>query len=89
MNEKRLIFANISLASFVYEILTETKILERLDTSDKFWENFNICITKLKKQVGAYALEVIGNPNMITIALNPKEYFEKYKDKNINEKHKV
>ena len=28
------------------------------------------------------------NANMITVAVNLKEYFEKYENKNINKKHK-
>ena len=42
----------------------------------------------MKKQVDLYEAEAIENTNMITIAVNPKEYFEKYKDKNINKKGK-
>ena len=32
------------------------------------------------KQVGLYEVENIDNANVLTIAVNPKEYFEKYKD---------
>ena len=33
-------------------------------------------------------MESIKNTNIITIAINPKEYFEKYKHFSINKKHK-
>ena len=35
-----------------------------------------------------YEIESINNANRATVAVNPKEYFEKYKDKNINRKHR-
>ena len=40
-------------------------------------------INKKNKQVGLYEIENIDNPNLVTIAINPKEYFEKYKDYSI------
>ena len=33
-------------------------------------------------------MESIDNSNVITISVNPKEYFEKYRDKTVNKKHK-
>lgn len=42
----------------------------------------------MEKQVGLYETEAIDNANMITNAVNPKEYFEKYQDKTIIKKHK-
>ena len=44
--------------------------------------------TRVKKQVGLYEVKNIKNTNILTIAINPKEYFEKYKDFSINKKHK-
>ena len=41
-----------------------------------------------KKQVGLYEIENQNKPNIIAIAINPKECFEKYIDKSINENHK-
>ena len=35
-----------------------------------------------------YEIENIDNPNICTIEINPNEYFEKFKDRNINKKHK-
>ena len=43
---------------------------------------------KLKKQMGLYEIENIDNANICTIAVNPKEYFEKLKNRLINKKHK-
>ena len=40
---------------------------------------FNVCNPKLEKQVGYYKVEAIDNSDMITIAVNPKEYFKNIK----------
>ena len=43
---------------------------------------------KIKKKVGLYEVESIDNANIVTIAVNPKEYFEVFRNKAINKKHK-
>lgn len=72
----------------IFEVLTQSKTLKRLDFSYDFWAQFGVCDLKLKKQVGLCKVESIVNANIVTIVVNPKEYFEKYGDKNINKKHK-
>ena len=62
--------------------------MNRLHLSDSFWEQFNVQNKSLKKQVGLYEGENINNANILTIVINPKEYFKKYKDFSINKKHK-
>ena len=74
--------------NIIFEVLTESKVLNRLDLSNELWEQFNVQNKSLKKQVGLYEVENISNINILTIAINPKEYFEKYKDFSINKKHK-
>ena len=68
--------------------MTTSKILNRLDVSDDFWQQFDVQDKTVKKQVGLQEVESIDNPNVITISVNPKEYFEKYRDKTVNKKHK-
>ena len=41
-----------------------------------------------RKVMGLYEVENLDNANLCTIAINPKEYFEKFKDRKINKKHK-
>ena len=74
--------------NIIFEVLTEPKVSNRLDLSDEFLEQFNVQNKNLKKQVGLYEVENISNTNILTIGINPKEYFEKYKDFSINKKHK-
>ena len=38
--------------------------------------------------MGLYEIENIGNQNICTIVINPKEHFEKFKDGKIDKKHK-
>ena len=38
--------------------------------------------------MGLFEIENIDNPNICTIAVNPKEYFEKFRNRGINKKHK-
>ena len=71
----------------IFEILSLKKG-DRLDTSDEFFDQF-LCRNKsTKKQIGLYEVEHIDNANLVTIALNPKEYIEIFKNKAINKKHK-
>ena len=43
----------------------------------------------LKKKLGYYSIENIDHPCIVTIAVNPREYFEKFESENVNKKHKV
>ena len=55
--------------------------------SDEFYRKFVIHDGNLKKQMGVYEEENIKNQNIYTIAINPKEYFEKFRNKSINKRH--
>ena len=70
------------------EVMIASKIFQRLDLSDDFWEQFNVQNKAIKKQVGLFEIESIDNANVITISVNPKECFEKYRDKTVSKKHK-
>ena len=72
----------------IFECMKQSKILDRLDVSDEYWKQFNVYNANTKKQMGLFEIEHIDNPNVCTIAVNPKEYFEKFKNKDINKKHK-
>ena len=72
----------------LFEVMTASKISNRLDVCDDFWQQFDVQDKTVKKKVGLYEVESIDNPNVITISVNPKEYFEKYRDKTVNKKHK-
>ena len=78
----------IQARKIIFEVIIESKIIDRLDLSDDFWAEFNVQNKKLKKQVGLFEIESINVPNIITIAINPKEYREEFQDFSNNKKHK-
>ena len=55
------------------------KSLDCLDLSAEFHEQFNCRNAALKERVGLFEIENIDKPNVITIALNPKEYHERFR----------
>ena len=86
--KKECIIRESESRDLIFEILKWSKIIKRLDLPDEFWEQFGVCDKKLKKQVGLYEIENIDNANICRIDVNPKEYFEKLRNKAINKKHK-
>ena len=52
------------------------------------WDEFNCRNKDLKKQIGLFEIENIDKSNIIIIALNPKEYYERFHDHSNNKKHK-
>ena len=72
----------------IFELMKKSKIFDRLDLSGDFCEKFGIQNKKLKKQVGLFEIENINKPNVIIIALNPKEYYKRFDDHSDNKKHK-
>ena len=72
----------------IFEVMLNSKIFDRLDRSDKYFEQFNARDVTLKKKVGYFEIEQIDKENIITIALNPKEYYERFIDSSYNKKHK-
>ena len=43
---------------------------------------------KTKKVMRLYEVESLDNPNVCTVAVNSREYFDKFKNNSINKKHK-
>ena len=72
----------------IFKIIMQSKIGPRSDTSHSFFKQFDCHNPKLKKQVGLFEVESIDNPNVITIAVNPNESFEVFRNKNFNKRHK-
>ena len=70
------------------KVMIASQIFDRLDLSAEFYEQLNCCNTKLQNRVGLFEIENIDKPNVITIALNPKEYYERFIDHTENKKHK-
>ena len=67
--------------------MIKSKIFDRLDLSHEYFEKFN-CKTDLKKRVAYFEIANTDKPNIITIALNPKEYYERFVDTADNKKQR-
>ena len=72
----------------IFEVIINSKKFETLDLSNEFWSQFNVRDTSTEKQVGLYEIKIIGNPNIVTIIINPKSYSQKCRGKSFNKKHK-
>ena len=68
--------------------MIKSKIFDRLDLSAEFYEQFNCRNEDLRKRVSFFETESIDKANVITITLNPKEYYERFIDHSDNKKHK-
>ena len=68
--------------------MIKSKIFERLDISHDFWKEYKVQDKSKNKVMGLFEIENIDNPNICTVAVNPKEYFEKFKNRAINKKYK-
>ena len=71
----------------IFEIIL-LKIGHRIDTNLDFYADFLCQNKKFKKNVGLYEVESIDNANLVTVTVSPKEYFEVFRNKAINKKHK-
>ena len=71
----------------IFEGICASDIVNRFDASHDFWAKFGFQKPELRKFLGYYAVANINNPCHLTIAFNPKKYFEMFEDKGVNKKH--
>ena len=81
-------YPECNVRDILFEFFSKTEIRERFDKSDEFWRRFNVHDPKYQKVLGLYEVEHIDDPCYVTLAVNPKEYFEYFKSESINKKHK-
>ena len=70
--------------NIIFDVMIKSKIFDRLDLSAEFYEQFNCRNEDLRKRVALFEIESIDKPNVITIAVNPKEYYERLIDHSDN-----
>ena len=80
-------FLESKLRDVIFEVIGKTKIYNRFDTYQSFWKKLDAREPKRKKKLGLYVVEHVDNPYYVTLAVNPKEYFDFFQDYSINEKH--
>ena len=71
---------NVREDEAIFEVMLKSKVFHRLDLSAEYYEKFNCRNESLRKRVGFFEIENIDKPNIITIALNRKEYYERFAD---------
>ena len=74
--------------NIIFEVMLKSKVFDQFDLSPELYEQLDCRNKKLKKRVGFFEIESIDKPNIITIALNPKEYYERFINHSDNKKHK-
>ena len=72
----------------MFEIFSKNEIRDRFDKSDEFWQFFGVHMPENQKVLGLYEVESINDQCLVTLAVNPKEYYEYFKSHNVNKKHK-
>ena len=70
----------------IFEVITSSKIYKRFDSSHEYWDKFGVRKEKRRKKLRYFEIEQIDNPCILTIAANPKEYFEMFEDKKKQQK---
>ena len=66
------------MRDILFEIFSKTEISKRFDKSNEFWRRFNVFSPEEQKCLLCY----------VTLAVNPKKYFEYFKSGSVNKKHK-
>ena len=80
-------FSEDQVRDILFEIFSKTEIRPRFNKSDKFWQKFGVHDPKNQKVLGLYEVESINDPCLVTLAANPKEYFEYFQSEITNKKH--
>ena len=65
-------FSDSQFKDVLFEVIKANRILERFDTSDKFWDRYSIRDKSLKKKLGYFSVKNISHPCLLTTAINPK-----------------
>ena len=81
-------YPECDVRDILFETFSSIEIRERFDKSDEFWRRFGVHCPQNQKVLGLYEIENIKDPCYVTLAVNPKEYFEYFKSDNINKKRK-
>ena len=80
-------FTEDEVRNILLEIFSKNEIRDRFDKSDKFWEQFGAWEPKNQKVLGLHEVESISDSCLMTLAVNPKEYYEYFKSEDVNKKH--
>ena len=79
---------NTKYREIIFEVICASRIGKRFDISHSFWSQFRYQNPELRKYLGYFEVVNIDNICQLTIASNPKEYFEMFEDRGTNKKDK-
>ena len=88
VSEPESLFPECDIRDILFEIFSKTDVCKRFDKSNEFWNKFNVHCPENEKVLGLYEVEHIDDPCYVTLAVNPKEYYEYFKSENSNKRHK-
>ena len=74
--------ARFQFRDLLFEVIVNNDVLHRFDTSHKFWQKYSV------RKLGYFSIENIDDPCIVTVRVNPKEYFEEFESQTTNKKHK-
>ena len=72
----------------IFEGIIGSEIYKRFDRSHLFWDILGARKEQKRKKLGYYETELLDNPCILTMVVNPKDYLELFEDKGVNKKHK-
>ena len=72
----------------IFKVIAASKIYNRFDSFNIYWEKFGARKGNLKKCLGYFEIEHIDNHCFVTVAVSPKEYYESFEENSFNKKHK-
>lgn len=81
-------FPECDVRDIIFEVMVKTEMFKRFDTSHSFWKKCDAQKQKRQEKLDLYEVKKIDDPCYVTLAVNPKEYFEFFKDYTTNKKHK-
>ena len=64
------------------------KSYDRFNSLNEYWEKFDSRKENLWIYLGYFEIDHIDNPCFVTIACNPKEYYEMFEESVVYKKHK-
>ena len=72
----------------IFQVMIASDIYDRFDSLHVYWAKFSARKENLRKCPGYFEIGNIDNPCFLTIACNPKEYYELFENSYINKRHK-
>ena len=67
-------FTETQVRNIIFEVFSQTSIVDRFNKSDEFWKQFNVHNANNQKVSGLFEVESINDPCLVTLAVNPRVF---------------